>query len=114
MVLNLCIQQQKKHLVEYWDTKTHKNDSASCSYQIHRSVQSGRGAWKKMTEMRSIVWMTIAFGCTFALPSSHQSEKFLDYRLTDLYSLNFVSSFLLLSGVAPLSQGLFLICPSHL
>ena len=24
--------------------KTHKNDSASCSYQIHRSVQSGRGA----------------------------------------------------------------------
>ena len=27
-----------------WDTKTHINDSASCSYQIHRSFQSGRGA----------------------------------------------------------------------
>ena len=27
-----------------WDTKTYKTDSASCLYQIHRSVQSGRGA----------------------------------------------------------------------
>ena len=36
-------------------------------HHVHiRSVQSGRGARKKMTEMRSIVWMTIAFGCAFA------------------------------------------------
>ena len=28
---------------EYWDTKTHKNDPASCLYKIHRSVQSVRG-----------------------------------------------------------------------
>ena len=43
---------------------------------------------KKMTEMRSIVWMPIMFGCAFTQPSPHRSEKFLDYLLTDLCSLN--------------------------
>ena len=42
---------------------------------------------KKMTEMRSIVWMTIAFGYAFALPS-RRSEKVLDNLLTDFCSLN--------------------------
>ena len=31
---------------------------------------------EKTTEMRSIVWMTIAFGCAFTQPSLHRSEKF--------------------------------------
>ena len=42
----------------------HTNYSASCSYQIHRSVQSGRGAWKNdRNEINSVddhrVWLFI-------------------------------------------------------
>ena len=33
------------------------------------------GVHGKMTEMKSIVWMTNAFGCAFAYPS-HRSVKF--------------------------------------
>ena len=47
------------------------------------------GVYEKMTEMRSIVWMTIAFGCAFALPFPNRSERFMDCLLTDLCSLNF-------------------------
>ena len=42
MNLKACVLES----LECWDIKTHKNDSASCSCQIHRSVQSAsyRGA----------------------------------------------------------------------
>ena len=33
------------------------------------------GVHGKMTEMKTIVWLTNAFGCAFALPS-HRSVKF--------------------------------------
>ena len=45
--------------------KNTKNDSSSCSYQIPISLIRS-GCMKKMTEMRSIVWVTNAFGCSFA------------------------------------------------
>ena len=61
--------------------KTHKNDSASCSYQIHGAVQSGRGAWKKnhRNEINNVnehrVWLCIrvtffsSIGIFFGLPA---------------------------------------------
>ena len=42
------------------------------------------GVHEKKTKMRSIVWMTIAFGCAFALHFPHRSERFMDCLLTDL------------------------------
>ena len=66
-----------------WSTgiqKTHKNDSASCSYQIHKSVQSGRGASKNNRNgINSVddhrVWLCIrvtfcsSIGKVFGLPA---------------------------------------------
>ena len=50
----------KKHLngLNQTKTKTSKRDGAQCPHQIHRSVI-------KMTEMRSIVCRTTAFGYKF-------------------------------------------------
>ena len=42
-----------------------KNYCVSYPYQIHRSAYTGRGARKKMTEIRSIAVGAIAFGYTF-------------------------------------------------
>ena len=46
------------------------------------------GVHQKMTELRSIMWITIVFGCAFALPFPHRLDKFMDCLLTDLCSLN--------------------------
>ena len=99
--------------MEYLDTKTDKNDSASCLYLIKRSVQSGRGAWKN--EINSVddhrVWFCIrltlfsSIGKGYGLPA----DRFMPTEFEVL-----IAVFLLLLGVAPLSQGLLLTCPSHL
>ena len=68
--------------------KHKNNDSASCSYQIHRSVQSGRVHEKNdRNEINSVddhrVWLFIRVTSVL-----DDRKKFLDYLLTDLCSLN--------------------------
>ena len=48
--------------LEYWVTETYKNDWEPCSYLIHRSFQTGWGAWKNdRNEINSVddqyVWL---------------------------------------------------------
>ena len=48
--------------MEYWDTKTHKNDSAPCSYQIHRSVKKiDRNEINSVDDLR--VWLSFWITC---------------------------------------------------
>ena len=72
------------------------------------------GVHGKMTEMISIVLMTNAFGCAFALPS-HRSVTFWNCLMADLCLLNlmFVSSFSLFVGCGSILQRCFLTCPRH-
>ena len=57
------------------------------------------GVHGKMTEMKSIVWMTSVFCCAFAY-LSHRSVKFWNCLMADLCPLNsiFVSSLFLFVG----------------
>ena len=66
------------------------------------------GVHGKMTEMKSIVWMTNAFGCAFAYPS-HRSVKFWNCLMADLCLLNliFVSSFSLFIGCGYIFANVF-------
>ena len=94
--------------------KTYKNDSASCLYQTHRSIQTGWVRGKKYrNEINSVddhrVWLCIhvtfsSIGKVFGLPA----DRFVPSEFEVLLAV-----FLLLV-MAPLLQGLFLTCPIHL